>query len=78
MGTRARWLLLSAALLVATLGAGLVGAVQERSDGQPASRDDLRQADDALHRRTLAELGTFTDWLERNFIGSREPQNGDA
>jgi hypothetical protein len=65
---RGRWALLPAALLVATLAVGLVWTVQGRGDTgwRPASPDELRRADDALHRRTLAELRGFTDWLDRN------------
>lgn len=48
---------------------------------QPLSESELVEAEDALHRRTLAELAVFTDWLEDNdaegYIGEVGIPGGD-
>lgn len=68
---RRRWPLLAAALVV-PLVAGVTWFVVASPPSRPApaweplSAQELAAAEDALHRRSLAELEVFTDWLERN------------
>jgi hypothetical protein len=73
--------ILLASLLVLVLAAGLVVWTVLRDPGEssppssspspatswePASEEELLDAEDAIHRRSLAELKLFTDWLEEN------------
>jgi Cellulase (glycosyl hydrolase family 5) len=78
-GRPARWgTRVLAGALVLPVVVGLTWFPVQRDDGgdapppvaespyEPLTTQELASAEDALHRRTLAELAVFTDWLERN------------